>query len=115
MSIKVSHKYKRKLEKYLNWCCGTFLRPNSELKDINGVTPEEYMFCWESLGKRLTCNDPEKLVLYIQGKQCRDWHISEWRQGIKEGLFLPEEFLGCLGMDEEEYKSVFKDFLNDAH
>lgn len=66
------------------------------------------MLAWESKGvKPDRCKDPVLLSDYMQGKTSRDWHITEWRDGVKQGLFLPQEFVGTLGMTEDDLKSVF--------
>lgn len=67
------------------------------------------MFEWDSLGYNPSrrCSDPNKLSDYVQGKKCRDWHITEWKSGIEDGLFIPEEFLGTLGCNEKEFESIF--------
>lgn len=63
---------------------------------------------WESLGSvPQSCSDPKKLSDYMQGKKSRDWHISEWRLGVKQGLFWPEEFIGTLGLTRENFESIF--------
>jgi hypothetical protein len=63
---------------------------------------------WEARGsKPVSSCEPNLLADYVQGKRSRDWHITEWKEGCRSGEFYPEEFLGSLGMDEQEFKSVF--------
>lgn len=103
-------KYKRVLEGYLRWIGedSVFMRPVEISRDPTGPSAAEWMKDWESRGlESLTTSEPELLARYQQGKRCRDWHISEWKQGVREGLFIAEEFIGTLGMDEENFASVF--------
>jgi hypothetical protein len=66
------------------------------------------MLRWESGGVQPDrCSDPSLLSDYMQGKTSRDWHVTEWRSGVKSGLFRPEEFVGTLGMSEGDVESVF--------
>lgn len=107
--------------RYLSWIprdrkllIERLVRDGSYLKGIiespeRGVSPETAMKDWESNGiafPRLTTNRLQ-LALYYEGKKQRDFHISEWLRGVKDGLFEPEEFLDCMGMDIAEFKSVF--------
>lgn len=63
---------------------------------------------WESKGINPTdTSEPELLADYHQGKILRDWHITEWKDGIRMELFQAEEFLGCLGCTKDNFKSIF--------
>ena len=94
----MSRRYRNKLQEYLLWRVDNFLRP-ADLP-IGAVSPEECMLNWESKGSvPVSTTVPATLASYIQGKQCRDWHITEWREGIRQGLFKPEEFIGTLGLE----------------
>jgi len=105
--MKVPKRYYRTLERYLRWRTGNFLRPVVEL-DHTAPTAAELMFNWESNGKPLgPCSEPTLLADYVQGKQSRDWHITEWKDGVKRGYFMAEEFLWELGLDAQEFESVF--------
>ena len=42
-------------------------------------------------GKTVGCDDPD-IIRAIRGKASLNWHIAEWRAGIRERLFLPCEF-----------------------
>ena len=81
----------------------------------NGFPPtthsaEEAMFMWETHGKTVPPNpaDTELFQLYKMGKEQRDFHVTEWRLGVKQRLFVPEEFYGVLGMVSlAEFRGVF--------
>lgn len=104
----VSQHYRNVLLEYLNWRTGNFLRPPNVPLDATGPSPEEAMKLWESEGKVPTsCSDPDKLADYIQGKKSRDWHITEWKQGVEDCYFLREEFIGTLGLTLENFSSIF--------
>lgn len=61
----------------------------------------------------LTCSDRLLLAQYIQGKTLRDWHITEWRNGVKEGLFKKEEFFDELLSKNEDPDLIFKSADNN--
>jgi hypothetical protein len=67
------------------------------------------MFKWETHGiQPVVCSEPISLQRYMQGKMSRDWHVTEWRRGVSEGLFVAEEFFGSLGLrTAKEFKSIF--------
>ena len=112
-------------ENYLLWRTENFLRPEFT-QDASGRDAATCMTEWESKGIPLPMTtaqakaavlrgDPVRytseaqlLADLVQGKMCRDWHITEWRKGVKEKLFLPEEFLGVLGMDTAQFRGVFR-------
>lgn len=116
--MRISEKYRKRLNNYLAWI------PKGGLDGIPfkrftvmpaGMTAEELMMASES-GTKWTPTDGrvvdsekelELLNRYIEGKTSRDWHISEWLNSVKMGYAVAEEFLGTLGMDAEEFRSVF--------
>jgi hypothetical protein len=88
---------------------GTYLPKVKESPD--GIDPNIAMREWESNGVPIDAQpvtDRMKLCLYYDGKLQRDFHIQEWLSAVKTGLFEPEEFLECLGLDIAEFHSVFK-------
>lgn len=96
----MTQRYQKRLHNYLLWRVGDFLRPAEIPYDSSGPSAEVAMCDWESRGiEPIVSSNPSLLANFIQGKRSRDWHISEWRLGIKEGLFKPEEFVGSLGCD----------------
>jgi len=102
-------KYKRVVEEYLLWRVEgeVFQRPNFEYS-FEGKSALEAMRDWESYGvplPRESC-EPELLADYVQGKKSRDWHISQWREGIKAGLFYPWEFVGELGCTNDNVETL---------
>jgi len=107
--MKIKPKHKKILADYLLWRYDNLFRPPVVLCDDTSLSPEQIMMQWESQGIPIptTCTDPELLADYIQGKISRDWHITEWRNGVKERLFLPYEFIGDLGCTEDNYQSIF--------
>jgi len=107
--MKIKPKHKKILADYLLWRCDNQFRPPVVLYDINSLSPEQIMMEWESQGIPIptTCTDPELLADYIQGKSYRDWHITEWRNAVKELIALPYEFIGSLGCTEDNYQSIF--------
>lgn len=107
MTNKQRTRYQTTLEDYLKWRSGNFLRPVFKLSDSGD--PVEIMWQWETLGRPLPegCLEPELLADYVQGKKCRDWHIKEWRDGVEDKYFLAEEFMGGLGLTEENFESIF--------
>lgn len=44
---------------------------------------------------------------YAHGKASREWHIKNWKEGIEKKLFFPEEFIGTLGCNEDNFESIF--------
>ena len=104
----VSKKYLNTLEQYLRWKPeGVLFRPTFGL-DATGKTAAESMQAWESTGTPLPTNssEPELLADYVQAKRSRDWHISEWRQGVKEGFIAPYELIGTFGLTWPEVKKL---------
>ena len=91
------NKYQKKANEYLLWGTDS-LRPSFTYQ-ADAPTALQAMKDWESLGTRLpACScEPELLADYVAGKRSRDWHITQWRSGIKEGLFFPNQFIGELG------------------
>ena len=76
----------------------------------NTHSAEEAMFMWETHGKiiALAPDQQELFDLYMIGKRQRDFHVTEWRSGVKDRLFVPEEFYGVLGMvSPSEFRGVF--------
>jgi hypothetical protein len=106
--MRVKQKYRNTLSRYLNWITSDFLRPKFEL-DESGISAAEAMLQWETYGQKLplSSSEPEQLALYVQGKTSRDFYIDNWREDVKQGQAVPEEFLYSLGLDEQEFKSVF--------
>lgn len=103
-------KYQRVLDGYLRWIgtCGVFLRGKSLPQNDDAPDAYDCMKRWESEGIRpVSTSEPELLADYVQGKTLRDWHISEWKDGIRQDLFWAEEFLGTLGVDESNFPSIF--------
>lgn len=107
--VKLKAKYLLRLASYFHWCNGDFMLAAEMKLDENGPTPEEAMFLWESKGiKPDGCTDPGLLARFVQGKTSRDFHVTEWRRGCSQKLFIPEEFFGCLGLrSAEEFKGIF--------
>lgn len=107
--MRISKKYKRRLNNYLLWRSGDFLRPQVGFSEDSPCAAES-MLRWESKGdsRPTVSSEPGLLADYIQGKMSRDWHITEWLEGWNKGLFLAEEFLGVLGMTTEEFVRVFQ-------
>lgn len=116
-------RYKKTLDNYLKWCGDSnFLRPSavpagSTLSAAQAMRDSEtYGVCPQQ------CVEPELLARYLQGKACREFHITEWKApsirmgnwGEETALFYPEEFLGTLGMDRETFKFVWGREPNDA-
>lgn len=98
-------KYKKTLNGYLKWTKGSNVFKENFYFDPDGLSAFEAMKRWESEGKPITVSsEPELLSLYVQGKKSRDWHITEWKQGIKEGYFLWWEFIGSFGLGESEIR-----------
>jgi hypothetical protein len=103
-------KYLQTLQNYVMWIPAEslFLRPVAVLFASGGPTAAEWMKRWESEGvKGESTSEPEILQRFHQGKCCRDWHISEWKEGVRDGLFIPEEFIGSLGLTAENFAGIF--------
>ena len=115
MKAKTRKKYQLTLDGYLRWRSDDvkLFRPMIQ-PDPSAPDACEVMFAWESLGHPLshTCSEPDLLASYIQGKRSMDWHISEWKAGIQDGLFWPWEFIGTFGLTWQELKKLFG---ADAH
>jgi len=56
------------------------------------VAPLRVFKRYDCEGKIVGCSDPAVMVRAVRGKASLNWHISEWAQGIKEGLFRLSEF-----------------------
>ena len=114
---KVKPKYQAILDKYLRWVVSSsnLFLPSLVEQDDNGLPPDIIMRDWESQGVRipLTCSDPLLLAQYIQGKTLRDWHITEWRKGVQDGLFLKQEFTDDLVELGEDPALIFKNVENN--
>lgn len=106
--MRVKRKYQNALDHYLLWVASDFLRPHFGY-DESGISAAEAMLRWETYGEKLplVTSEPELLALYVQGKTSRDYYISNWRDDVKTGQALAEEFLYTLGFDEQEFRSVF--------
>lgn len=119
--MNIKPKYKKTLSKYLKWIewnndnSSALFRPPLVTYNPNGESPDVIMYKWETHGIKVpeASNDPELLSMYIQGKTLRDWHITEWRRDIKEGLFLKEEFKEDLEYLGEDINIVFKGINED--
>ena len=107
---RVSKSYRKTLQGYLRWLpVGEQLfRPDLLLPDETAPTASEIMLAWESEGKALpdACSEPTLLADYVQAKTSRDWHITEWRLGIAEGLFTWRDFIGTFGLTEDECRKL---------
>ena len=107
---KVGRNYHKTLQGYLRWLPEgeRLFRPDLLWLDETASTAAEIMLAWESEGKAFpaACSDPTLLADYVQAKTSRDWHISEWRLGIAEGLFTWREFVGTFGLTEEECRKL---------
>jgi hypothetical protein len=115
---KIKPKYQAVLDRYLAWTigCDNLFMPIPLLKeDPNALQPEVIMRDWESQGIKIpdSCTDPLLLARYIQGKTLRDWHITEWRNGVKEGFMFKEEFIENLLNKGENPDLIFKGIEND--
>lgn len=98
-------KYKKTLNGYLKWTKGSNLFKENFNFDPNGPSAFECMKNWESNGTPITATkEPKLLSQYVQGKKSRDWHITEWKSGIKEGYFLWWEFIGTFDLSEGEIR-----------
>lgn len=89
---------------------GTLRLTDFVIADSNGLTASELMYAFETHGRAdsMPCSEPDILQLYVQGKRSRDWHVTEWRLGVKQRLFIPEEFFGALGLrTAKEFESIF--------
>lgn len=115
--MTVSRRYQQTLVGYLRWLPkDRFLRP-SFVDDPSGIDAASAMLQWESQGKSLPlgCTEPDLLADYVQAKRSRDWHISEWRQGVTEGYFLWWEFIGTFDLSTAETRKIFGLFKRDVH
>lgn len=110
---RIKDRYKSRLIKYLEYRTGSFLRPTTMVDYQNDALPAaQCMFAWETFGTVPTLSsEPELLNDYIQGKQCRDWHITQWLRDTNSAdhdcTMHPEELIGTLGMDCIEFAKVF--------
>ena len=103
------------LNKYLPWMSGGLLRPPLPLEGPLDADQAFYDYETDGCSLPIRCGNPKRLADLVQGKKCRDWHITEWSQCIirtgnlndADALFYPEEFLGTLGLDEQEFQGVF--------
>ena len=129
MTSKQYARYKNTLDTYLKWNAGgKFLRPvfdddadTTNRKSVpSGIGAAEAMYNWETHGTALpnSTTEPELLSDYVQGKQHRDWHITQWKQDCRghwlfpDGIYIPpyftaEELVGSLGLTENDFESIF--------
>lgn len=108
--MNIKKKYMDTLNGYLQWIPSdsVFMRPAALPYDENGLSAAAWMKMWESTGKIAPItSEPELLQRYHQGKVCRDWHITEWKEGVRMHLFVPEEFVGSLGCTADNFESIF--------
>lgn len=114
---KVKPKYQSVLTRYLTWTVesSNLFLPTLIHQNDNALPPEVIMRDWESQGVRIpdSCSDPLLLARYIQGKTLRDWHITEWRNGVREGIMFKEEFTEDLLAKGEDPEVIFKGVEND--
>ena len=106
----MTRRYRARLDDYLRWR-GTervLFRPT--FTEGDGPSAEAAMQAWESRGVALPAvvAGADRLADYVQGKRSRDWHITEWRQGIRSGWILPEELVGTFGLTAEEIATVVR-------
>lgn len=115
---KVKSKYQLVLSRYLLWAndSDNLFLPTLVEQNPNGLTPDIIMRDWESQGVKIpaSCTDPLLLARYIQGKTLRDWHITEWRNGVKEGIMFKEEFTDDLLSKGENPDLIFKGVENNT-
>ena len=102
-------------KKYVPWLLenpgDSYLRPGLSIyQNEEGSHPFVLMFEWESLGKdyRRGCNNTKLLESLIQAKTLRDFHITEYKAGIKEGTFQSWEFIGTGDITVTNYKTVLR-------
>lgn len=107
--MKVSLKYLRILDVYLEWenvrtpASGSFQESTKPKAQIgiaeDGISAAEALCIWESEGKS-SCIRPEEFEMlgrYERGKSQRDWWSKEIGWWNKNASFMPEEFLNFLG------------------
>jgi hypothetical protein len=107
--MKVSSKYRRSLETYLEWegvrtpASGTFQETKISVPPIgaaeDGLTAAEALCIWESQGvvASVLPEEVELFARYMHGKNQRDWWTKEVGWWSKNNAYIPEEFLCFLG------------------
>jgi len=109
LNMKISSKYRRILEVYLEWenvrtpASGSFQeskKPSPEIGTAeDGLSAAEALCIWESQGKPCNVHPDEWRLLcrYERGKSQRDWWSKEIGWWNKNAAYNPEEFLRCFG------------------
>lgn len=113
----IKPKYKKTLDKYLNWAknSSNLFKPDLVKQSIEALSAEIIMYQYESCGVPIPqeCSNPEILSLYIQGKTCRDFFITQWIKDIKQGLAFKQEFYNELISLGDNPDKVFKGVSNN--
>jgi len=106
----MTSRYARRLAEYARFAEGGGCLFRPVCLEGGSVTAEAAMADWESRGVALPAQviGAVRLSTYVQGKRSRDWHISEWRQGVREGWFRMEEFVGTFGLTEADVQRVMR-------
>jgi len=107
--MKISQRYARRLESYLEWakCTTPFSGgPSENAVGLRGTIPfssdgpsaAEWILSFESLTKTFaTCSEPDLALTYRRGKANRDWwnkDIGWWNR--EAAAYFQEEFLSHL-------------------
>lgn len=67
--------------------------PRDAKNDNSGVTALKALDVWESTGKSIPCRQAGYLLWLKAGKAARDWHITQWGEGMAEGVTCAFELL----------------------
>lgn len=74
------------------------------------IPPDNYRIVLDNYlewGRGMSLSFGTVLGSYQHGKASREWHIKEWKQDIADHLVWPEEFLDTLGVNKNNFASIF--------
>jgi hypothetical protein len=121
--MKLSKNYRIRLKEYLYFAnrmkrgnCKVLLSSSGPFgienwqEALDGKSAVECLFKFESTGKRPLVKTGQKAILewLLVGKSARDWHITQWSEGIVEGVLYFYELREDRGMPPTIIESVRK-------
>jgi hypothetical protein len=101
--MRISRKVRKDFEFYTE-CYNTFsgagwIPPVRVVCDPDGRTALEAFALLDSRGVTTETREPGRLRRTLAGKALINWHITNWAEGIRGGLF-------CLGEFQEEFSHL---------
>ncbi|MDP9039809.1 MAG: hypothetical protein M3O02_11150 [Acidobacteriota bacterium] len=85
-----------------------FFRPEEVATDPDGVSAEDAMFMFESLGVLLPCHAGPRLTDYLQGKAIYGLMEGMWRADAYSGVFWAEDLVANGRMGFAQAQTLFQ-------